>query len=127
MMEMAVAKWLMAAGVKDVLVGTSSALEVPEPVVVCDASYSREVRTRGMERGFHEVTVLVCREVASLAGAYALRAETAIRRSDWKAEDAEAGWRLVGVDTTVPAFNGFDGSGRAVFSFKVTLHCERDE
>lgn len=127
MMEMTVAKWLRAANFSDVLIGTVSALDCPEPVVVHNADYECDTKTRHDERGAFTVNVVVVRETAAAAGRVALDCETGIRRVAWTAEDATEGWRLCGVDTTVPAFQGYDGSGRAVFGFKVTLNCERDD
>lgn len=127
MMEMAVAKWLRAAGMSDVLVGSASALGKPCPIVALEDGYERGTRTRGAERGVFTVSVLCVRRSASEAGRIALACEAAVRRADWKATDATDGWALCGVDTTVPAFNGYDGGDRAVFGFKVSLTCERDD
>lgn len=127
MMEMAVAMWLRASGFTDVLVRTASALLVPEPVVVLGQGYERDARTRGCERGRFCVRVLVVRESPADAGEAALHAEACVRKAAWKDTDATDGWRLRGVDTTVPAFRGYDGSGRAVWGFAVTMTCERDD
>lgn len=127
MMEMVVAKWLRDAGFADVQVGTASVLDVAEPLVALDAGYERGARTRHAERGVFSVNVMAVRESACEAGAVALRCETAVRRVAWKAADATDGWVLCGVDTTVPKFNGYDGSGRAVFQFRVDMTCERND
>lgn len=127
MMEMAVVKWLKAAGMSDVLVGSASVLDAPTPIVTLEDGYERGTRTRNAERGVFTVSVLCVRRSASEAGHIALKCETAVRKAEWKASDATNGWALCGVDTTVPALNGYDGSGRAVFSFKVSLTCERDD
>lgn len=127
MMEMAVVKWLKAAGINDVLVGSTSALDKPAPIVALEDGYERGTRTRNAERGVFTVSVLCVRRSASEAGHIALVCEAAVRKAEWKASDATNGWALCGVETTVPAFNGYDGSGRAVFTFKVALTCERDD
>lgn len=125
MMETTVAKWLIAAGFKGVIAGTVSALMRPEPIAVVSEGYKRDARTRNAERGVFNLRVYVVREVAAEAGKIALAAEWACRRASWKAGDATCGWTLCGVDTTVPAFEGYDNSGRAVFAFAVRLTCER--
>lgn len=127
MMEMAVVKWLKAAGINDVLVGSTSALDKPAPILALEDGYERGCRTRNAERGVFSVSVLCVRRNPTEAGRIALACEAAVRKAEWKATDASQGWTLCGVDTTVPTFNGYDGSGRAVFTFKVSLTCERDD
>lgn len=96
-----------------------SALDCAEPVVVVEGAYSRDARIAEEERGTVAVTVMVVREVAADAEAVAVAAELAARRADWEPyADAEA-YRIVGVDTSAPAFKERDSSGRYVWAFDV--------
>ena len=96
-----------------------SALDCAEPIVVLEGAFERDARMADEERGTVAVTVLVVREVAADAENVAADAERAVRRADWEPyADAEI-YRIVGIDTTAPAFKERDSSGRFVWSFEV--------
>lgn len=96
-----------------------SALDCGEPVVVTEGAFERESRMAEEERGSVVVTVLVVREVAADAESVAAAAEQAVRRADWEPY-ADAGcYRIVGIDTSAPAFKERDSSGRHVWAFDV--------
>ena len=94
-----------------------SALDCAEPIVVLEGEFSRDARMAEEERGTVAVTVLVVRETLADAEEVANAAEHAVRRADWEPyADADA-YRIVGIDTTAPAFKERDSSGRFVWSF----------
>lgn len=96
-----------------------SALDCAEPIVVVEGAFSRKSRMAEEERGSVAVTVMVVREVAADAESVAVAAELVVRRADWEPY-ADAGTnRIVGVDTTAPAFRERDSSGRYVWAFDV--------
>lgn len=96
-----------------------SVLDCAEPIVVTEGAFERDSRMAVEERGTVAVTVMVVREVAADAATVAITAERAVRRADWEPY-AEAGpYRIVGIDTTAPAFKERDSSGRFVWSFDV--------
>lgn len=97
-----------------------SALLCEEPIVVVEGGFERESRLTEEERGSVVATVFVVREDAGESGVVALAAEHAVRCVDWEPYADAAPYRIVGIDTTVPAYEGDDASGRAVWSFKVT-------
>lgn len=97
-----------------------SALLCEEPIVVGEGGFERESRLSEEERGTVVATVLVVRDDAHEAGSVALAAEHAVRRADWEPYANATPYRIVGIDTTVPAYEGDDASGRAVWGFKVT-------
>ena len=103
-----------------------SAYLCEEPIVVSEGAFEREARMAAEERGRSTVTVLVVREDAAEAGRAALLAERAIRRADWEPYADASPYRIVGLDTTVPACEGDDGSGRSVWSFKVVCTVVRE-
>ena len=77
------------------------------------------------ERGAVAVTVMVVREVATDAESVAVAAELAVRRAD-REPYANAGiYRIVGVDTTAPAFRERDSSGRYVWAFDMACTVAR--
>lgn len=96
-----------------------SVLDCAEPIVVTEGAFEHDSRMAEEERGTVAVTVMVVREVAADAATVAITAERAVRRADWEPY-AEAGpYRIVGIDTTAPAFKERDSSGRFVWSFDV--------
>lgn len=96
-----------------------SAADEPESVMLVEGPFSRESRIGGEERGRVPVSVLVVRETAGEAEDMAAALESFARNAEWEAF-AEAGpWRIVGVDTTAPAFRERDSSGRCVWEFTV--------
>ena len=97
-----------------------SALDCAEPIVVLDGEFKRDARLVEEERGTVPVSVLVVREVSADAEDVATAAERAVRRADWELYADAGAYRIVGIDTTVPAYEGDDASGRAVWSFKAT-------
>ena len=96
-----------------------SALDCAEPIVVLDGEFSRDARTAEEERGTVAVTVLVVREVSADAEEVSTDAERAVRRTDWEPYADAGAYRIVGIDTTAPAFKERDSSGRFVWSFEV--------
>ena len=96
-----------------------SALDCEEPIVVVEGAFSRESRMAEEERGSVAVTVMVVREVAADAESVAVAAELVVRRADWEPYEDAGTYRIVGVDTTAPAFRERDSSGRHVWAFDV--------
>ena len=96
-----------------------SALDCAEPVVVLDGAFTRDARMSEEERGAVAVTVLVVREVASEAENVAVAAERAVRRASWEPYADAGAYRIVGIDTSAPAFKERDRSGRFVWAFEV--------
>jgi len=96
-----------------------SALDSPEPIVVLEGEFERESRMTEEERGAVVVAVLVVRETAAYAEGVAIAAEQAVRRADWEPYSDAGSFRIVGIDTTAPAFKERDSSGRYVWSFAV--------
>ncbi|WP_251231693.1 hypothetical protein [Adlercreutzia aquisgranensis] len=96
-----------------------SALDCAEPIVVVEGAFSRESRMAEEERGAVAVTVMVVREVAADAESVAVDAELAVRRADWEPYADAGTYRIVGVDTTAPAFRERDSSGRYVRAFNM--------
>ena len=96
-----------------------AALDCAEPIVVTEGAFSRGSRLAEEERGSVAVTVLVVREVAADAESVAVAAELAVRRADWEPYADAGGYRIVGIDTTAPAFKERDSSGRYVWAFDV--------
>lgn len=96
-----------------------SALDCPELIVVLDGEFNRESRMAEEEHGTVAVTVLVVRELSSDAENVATAAERAVRRADWEPYADAGAYRIVGTDTTAPAYKERDSSGRFVWSFEV--------
>lgn len=96
-----------------------SALDCAEPIVVTERPFERESRMAEEERGTVVVTVMVVREVAADAESAAIAAEKAVRKADWEPHADAGPYRIVGIDTTAPAFRERDSSGRFVWSFDV--------
>lgn len=97
-----------------------SALDCAEPIVVTEGAFARDSRLAEEERGAVVVTVAVVREVAADAEGIATAAELAVRRADWEPYADAGAFRIVGIDTTAPAFKERDTSGRYVWAFDVT-------
>ena len=95
------------------------ALDCAEPIVVVEGAFTRDSRMAEEERGAVAVTVMVVREVAADAESAAVAAELAVRRADWEPYADAGSCRIVGIDTTAPAFKERDSSGRYVWAFDV--------
>lgn len=121
-----IAKLLVDADFTSCFTKPVSALLCEEPIVVSEGGFERESRQADEERGTVAVTVLVVRDDAAEAGRVALAAEHAVRRADWEPYADASPYRIVGVDTTVPAFLEEDGSGRSVWSFRVDCTVVRE-
>ena len=96
-----------------------SALDCAEPIVVTEGAFSRGSRLAEEERGSVVATVLVVREVMADAESAAVAAELAVRRADWEPYADAGSCRIVGIDTSAPAFKERDSSGRYVWAFDV--------
>jgi len=97
-----------------------SALDCAEPIVVTEGAFSRGSRLAEEERGSVVATVLVVREVMADAESAAVAAELAVCRADWEPYADAGSCRIVGIDTSAPAFKERDSSGRYVWAFDVT-------
>ena len=64
---------------------------------------------------------MVVREVMADAESDAVAAELAVRRADWEPYADAGSCRIVGIDTSAPAFKERDSSGRYVWAFAVLL------
>ena len=93
----------------------------PEPIVLRKGRFERASRMEAEERGTVTVAVMVVREVAATAEADAMSCERWIRTYGWEPVAENGSWRIVGLDTTAPAFKEIDGSGRFVWAFDVVL------
>ena len=109
---------LLSSGFSNVFSTIPSALDCAEPIVVSQGEFSHEARLVEEERGTLHVTVLVVRDVAANAEAMAVSCEKAVRGADWEPFAEAWPWRIVGIDTTAPAFKERDGSGRFVWAFE---------
>ena len=116
-----VAKALLEGDFASYFASIPSADVEPEPIVVREGRFERVSRTDGEERGTVAVAVLVVREVAATAEADAQACERWIRSYGWEPVAENGSWRIVGMDTTAPAFREVDGSGRFVWQFDVIL------
>lgn len=103
-----------------------SAREHPECVVLLEGEFERESRIDGEERGTVPITVLVVREDSTEAEELAIAMERHLRDLDWEPYCEAGPWRVVGLDTTAPAFKERDSSGRCVWKFTVTLTIARE-
>ncbi len=97
-----------------------SALDCAEPIVVTEGAFSRGSRLAEEERGSVVVAVLVVRKVSADAESVAVAAEMAVRRADWEPYADADNYRIVGIDTSAPAFKERDSSGRYVWAFDVS-------
>jgi len=102
-----------------------SAADEPEPVVLVEGPFERESRIEGEERGTVPVSVLVVREDAEEAESLAIALEALLRGADWEPFSESGPWRVVGLDTTAPAFKERDSSGRFVYEFSVDVTAVR--
>ena len=121
-----VAKLLVDAKFTSVFTEIPSALACPEPIVVAAGGFVRDVRMAEEERGAVTVAVRVVRNVSANAESAAYACERALRRARWE-ECAEAGqFRIVALDTSAPALELQDKSGRWVWKFEVVLTVVRE-
>lgn len=116
-----IAKALLEGDFASYFASLPSADVEPEPIVVREGKFDRVSRTDGEERGTVAVAVLVVREVAAEAEADAQVCERWVRSYGWEPVAENGLWRIVGMDTTAPAFKEIDGSGRYVWAFDVVL------
>ena len=103
-----------------------SAADCPEPIVLREGGFARESRIEGEERGTVPVDVYVVREVAADAEAVSIACEQWVRSYGWERHSECWPWRVVGVDTTAPAFDVRDSSGRFVWKFTATVTAVRE-
>ena len=97
-----------------------SALDCEAPIVVIEGAFARDSRLAEEERGSVVVNVLVVREAMADTESVSVAAELAVRRADWEPYADAGGYRIVGIDTSAPAFKERDSSGRYVWAFDVT-------
>ncbi len=116
-----VAKALLEGDFASYFARIPSAAVDPEPIVLREGAFERDVRMPDEERGTVTVTVLVVREVEAEAERVAEEAERWVRSYGWEPVAENGSWRIRGLDTTAPAFKERDGSGRFVWSFDVVL------
>lgn len=116
-----VAKALLEGDFASYFASVPSADSESEPVVVREGRFERTARMEDEERGTVAVSVMVVREVEAVAEADAMACERWIRRYGWEPVAENGSWRIVGFDTTAPAFKERDGSGRYVWAFDVLL------
>ncbi len=116
-----IVKALMTGDFASCFASVPSADAEPEPIVVREGRFERTSRMEHEERGTVTVTVLVVREVEAAADADAIACERWIRTYGWEPVAGNGSWRIVGMDTTAPAFKETDGSGRHVWAFDVIL------
>lgn len=116
-----VAKALLEGDFASYFASLPSAAEEPEPIVLREGRFERVSRMDHEERGTVAVSVLVVREFAAQAEADATACERWVRRYGWEPVAENGSWRIVGLDTTAPAFKETDGSGRHVWAFDVVL------
>lgn len=116
-----IAKALLEGDFASYFASVPSAADDPEPIVVREGKFEREARMEDEERGTVTVAVLFVREVAATAETDAVACERWIRRYGWEPVAENGSWRIVGLDTTAPAFKEIDGSGRFVWAFDVLL------
>ncbi|MBQ9002668.1 MAG: hypothetical protein IJ087_12525 [Eggerthellaceae bacterium] len=102
-----------------------SAADEPEPVVLAEGPFERESRIEGEERGTVPMSVLVVREDAEEAESLAIALEAFLRGAEWEPFSESGPWRIVGLDTTAPAFRERDSSGRFVYEFTVEVTAVR--
>ena len=119
-------KLLAAGGFSELFSKSSqSALDCAEPIVVFEGAFARSSRIDGEERGSVPVAVLVVRETAGEAESVAVACERWLRGCDWELHAEDGGWRIVGIDTSVPAFKERDSSGRFVWEFQADVTAVR--
>lgn len=116
-----VAKALLEGDFASYFASLPSAADEPEPIVLREGKFERVSRMEDEERGTVTVSVLVVHEVAAEAEADAQTCEKWIRQYGWEPVVENDSWRIVGLDTTAPAYKETDGSGRHVWAFDVLL------
>jgi len=121
-----VASLLVRAKFTNVFTFSCSALECPEPITVAAGGFVRDVRMAAEERGAVTVTVRVVRNVEADARSVAEACERALRRAMWESGADSGQYRVCGLDTTAPAFELRDSSGRFVWKFEVILTVSRE-
>ena len=110
---------LVSSGFSEVFSFSPSALDCAEPIVVTEGAFARESRLAEEERGCVPVTVMVVCEVMADAESVAIAAERAVRGTDWEPYADAGRYRIVGIDTSAPAFKERDSSGQYVWGFEV--------
>ena len=121
-----VASLLVRAKFTNLFTFSCPALVCPEPIVVAAGGFVRNVRMAEEERGAVTVAVRVVRNVSADAESAAYACERALRHARWE-ECAEAGqFRIVALDTSAPALELQDKSGRWVWKFEVVLTVVRE-
>ena len=118
-------KALVAGDFSNYFSKVPSAAECPEPIVLVEGEFERVSRIEGEERGTVPVEVLVVREVSADAEAVAIACEQLIRHCQWELASEAWPWRVVGIDTSAPAFKERDPSGRFVWAFTATVTVAR--
>ena len=103
-----------------------NALECSEPIVVTAGGFVREARMTEEERGAVTVAVRVVRNVEADARSVAEACEWALRGAFWDAGAGSGQYRVCGLDTTAPALELRDSSGRFVYKFDVVLTVARE-
>ena len=103
-----------------------SALECPEPIVVTAGGFVRDARMTEEERGAVTVSVRVVRNVEADARSVAEACERALRGAPWDPGADSGQYRVCGMDTTAPASELRDSSGRFVYKFDVILTVARE-
>lgn len=121
-----IASLLVRAHFSEIFSFSCSALECPEPIVVTAGGFVRDVRMTEEERGAVTVTVRVVRNVEMDAHFIAEACERALRGAPWDPGDDSGQYRVCGLDTTAPALELRDSSGRFVYRFDVVLTVARE-
>ncbi len=116
-----IVKALLAGDFASCFASVPSADAEPEPIVVREGRFERVARMENEERGTVAVSVMVVREDEARAETDAQACERWMRCYGWEPVAENGGWRIVGLDTAVPAFKERDGSGRFVWAFDVLL------
>ena len=120
-----ISKALVASDFSNYFSKVPSAVECAEPIVLLEGAFERVSRIEGEERGTVPVEVLVVREVSADAEAISIACEQQVRRYQWELANEAWPWRVVGIDTSAPAFKERDSSGRFVWAFTVTVTVAR--
>ena len=121
-----IASLLVRAHFSEVFSFSCSALECPEPIVVNAGGFVRDVRMTEEERGAVTVSVRVVRNVEMDARPVAEACERALRAAPWDSGADSGQYRVCGLDSTAPAFELRDSSGRFVYRFDVILTVARE-
>ena len=121
-----VASLLARAKFTNLFTFSCPALECPEPIVVTAGGFARDVRMTEEERGAVTVAVRVVRNVEADARSVAEACERALRGAPWDPGADSGQYRVCGMDTTAPASELRDSSGRFVYKFDVVLTVARE-